>query len=202
MANTQREQNAAIKDSITKFLQIHNIQSRVFVAGRPIDLWDLWRAVQKFDTSPGNLVRLCLLHVHCPKSYIYQVHDPLKFHRIGAQLGLPTDPQTGQIAPQQVKYLEEDHSRVRDALENTGNALACPPNSLPFNSIAPQPHQDALLQQILLGGIKFGTLTLDAIANLPYQPFDAGMYVSDRPWPVSDSQLADNPFNCPVGDLK
>jgi hypothetical protein len=114
MADTQQEQNIAIKESIAKFLKFHNIESRVFVAGRPIDLWDLWHAVRKFDTSLGNLVRLRLLRVHCPKSYICQVYNPLKFHRLGGQLGLPTDPQTGQIAPQQVKYLEKDYSRVCD----------------------------------------------------------------------------------------
>jgi len=111
-------------------------------------------------------------------SYIYQVYDPLKFHRIGAQLGIPTDPQTGQIPPQQVKYLEEDYSRVRDVLESTRNALASSPNSPPSDLIAPRPLPGTSLQQIPSGEIDFGTVFQDMIPNLP---FKTGMYLSDLP---------------------
>jgi hypothetical protein len=60
MTNNQAEQNAAIKENFMKFLQMQNVDGRVVVAGRTIELWELWHAVRKFDQS-SNLVRARLL---------------------------------------------------------------------------------------------------------------------------------------------
>ena len=57
MPNNQSEQNAAIKENFMKFLQMQNVDGRVVVAGRSIELWELWHAVRKYDTQSGNSVR-------------------------------------------------------------------------------------------------------------------------------------------------
>jgi hypothetical protein len=60
MAHNHAEQDAVIKENFMKFLQMQNIDGQVVVAGRSIELWDLWHAVRKFDQA-GNLVRAPLL---------------------------------------------------------------------------------------------------------------------------------------------
>lgn len=61
MPSSQPEQNAAIKENFMKFLQMQNVDGRVVVAGRPIELWELWHAVRKYDTQSGNPVGVRLL---------------------------------------------------------------------------------------------------------------------------------------------
>ena len=202
MANSR---NIAIRDRITKFLQMNNVVSRVIVAGRPIDLLDLWHAVRTFEASPGNQVRPWLLCANLQRSYTYQEYDTFKFYLIGAQLGVPTDPQTGQITLQQVHDLEDDYYRVRTVFENTRNALACPPSSLSSDPPAPSPLQDIL--QVISGDypeLNFDTITPDMIPNPLYLPFEAEMkgYLSDLPQPVSDSRVVNNPLNYPVNDIE
>jgi hypothetical protein len=211
---TAPEHYIAFKESFTRLLQSYNVETRVIVAGRPIDLWDLWHAVKKCDVSPARAVRP--LHCSCQISYmICKMNDLSKFYMIATQLGVPTDPQTGQIALQQVKDLQEHYVRVCSVHEYVRNALAREPNSLPFDLAAPSPPPNVLLLQLLLRAypfINFSIVTPDMIANLPYPQFETKMrsYLSHLPWPISsngdnffnDRQMAEQPSMEPTLDVK
>jgi hypothetical protein len=201
MANTQSEQNAAIKENFMRFLQMQNVDGRVVVAGRSIELWELWHAVRKFNTQSGNHVRAHLL-LSCPqKSYIIsQANHPSKFHVIGAQLGLPTD-QAGQLPWQYVKELQEQYTRVSIALQSARNTPQHP-NPLPASIAAHQPALNATMLQSVSKAyphIDFSGITPELVTNLPNQRFETRLraYIAERGQPTGSSLLANPPHMPP-----
>jgi hypothetical protein len=193
MGNPQPEQSAAIKENFLRFLQMQNVENRVSIAGRPIDSWELWHAVKKFDTTPGHPVRTLSLHADGRRPYLkFQANHPSKFHLIGAQLGLPTDPQSGQIPWMHLRELQDYYNRVSVALQNARNPQG---RQIPFSSTNPNlgatlnaANQLALNNNMLQSVMKayphidFGGITQDMVANLPSPRFESRIrsYITER----------------------
>jgi hypothetical protein len=103
---------------------------------------------------------------------------------IGIQLGLPTDPQTGQLAWQYAKDLQEQYTRVSIALQNARNPPQRPP-PIPANIAAQGPAQNALMLQNVAKTyphIDFSGITTEMITNLPHQRFESRLrlYITER----------------------
>jgi hypothetical protein len=116
---------------------------------------------------------------------------------IGIQLGLPTDPQTGQLPWQYVKDLQEHYTRVSIALQSARNPPQRPP-PIPANIAAQGPAQNALMLQSVVKTyphIDFGGITPDMVTNLPHQRFESRLrlYITERGQAIGNNLLPGNP---------
>ncbi|PVF96968.1 hypothetical protein CPB86DRAFT_786455 [Serendipita vermifera] len=163
LSNAAQNQSNIVKANFAKFLANVNIEPVIHLAGRTIEMWDLFHAVREFDTRFGR-------------------YNPAKFHMIGYQLGLPPDGQQTQTSGQVADALRDHYNRLMTALRTGGtNALRPAVVQQPARNILSSQTQNEMwleLIKINYPGIDFNNVPRGWITNLPTPQF----YESLKKW--------------------